>query len=63
MKAPARDRYPEQRASQDDQPLTGAEAAIAWGIALLFFVGLVAVSWYVRRDDFPPHNQPEGPMR
>ena len=63
MKAPARDRYPEQRASQDDQPLTGAEAAIAWGIAILFFVGLVAVSWYVRRDDFPPHNQPEGPMR
>ena len=63
MKAPALDhRYPRQSASQDEQPLTGAETAIAWSIAILFFIGLVALSWYVRRDDFPPHNQPEGPM-
>ena len=52
MKTPAIDRYPEQYGSQDEQPLTGAEMAIAWGIAILFFVDLVAVSWYVRRDDF-----------
>jgi hypothetical protein len=50
-------------ATRDDQPLTGTETAIAWGIAILFFVGLIAVSWYVRRDDYPRHNQPEGPMQ
>jgi hypothetical protein len=61
MKTPAPDRYSEQRASQNDQPLTGAETAIAWSIAILFFVGLVALSWYARRDDFPPYYPPEGP--
>jgi hypothetical protein len=63
MKTPALDRYPVQSASQDDQPLTGTETAIAWSIAILLFVGLIALSWYVRRDDYPRHNQPEGPMQ
>jgi hypothetical protein len=63
MKMPAPESYPEQRASQDDQPLSGTETVIAWSIAILFFVGLVALSWYVRRDDYPPHNQREGPMQ
>lgn len=63
MKTPVRDRYAEQRVSQVNQPLSGTETAIAWGIAILFFAGLVALSWYVHRDDFPPHNQWEGPMQ
>lgn len=63
MKAPARNHYQETHPSQDDQPLSATETAIAWGIAILFFVGLIALGWYVRRDDFPPHNQWEGPMQ
>ncbi len=63
MKTPALDRYQASGASQDEQPLTGAETAIAWSTAILFFVGLIAVSWYVRRDDYPRRNKPEGPMQ
>lgn len=48
---------------EPSRQLTGAETAIGWGIAIVFFVGFLALSWYGRRDDFPSHNQREGPMR
>ena len=47
---------------EPSRPLTGAEMAIGWGVAVLFFIGLVALSWYARRDDFPPYYPREGPM-
>lgn len=62
MKTPRVDRYADPAESQDVQPLTGAEMAIGWGVAVLFFIGLVALSWYARRDDFPPYYPREGPM-
>jgi hypothetical protein len=52
----------ESEFEEPPRPLTGAETAIAWSVAALFFIGLVALSWYARRDDFPPYYPPEGPM-
>jgi len=63
MKSSHLDTYAGQAESQDVEPLTGAEMAIAWSIAILFFAGFVALGWYVHRDDFSPHNQSEGPMQ
>lgn len=63
MKTPRARRYVDQPTGEDAPPLTGTEQAIGWGVAVLFFIGLVALSWYVRRDDFPRYDPPEGPLQ
>lgn len=63
MKSSHRDTYVSRAESQDVQTLTGTEMAIAWSVAVLFFIGFVVVSWYANRSDSPPHNQPEGRMQ
>lgn len=58
----ARTRHYENHAEDDiSQPLTGTEKAIAWSVAAIIIVGIVALGWCVRRDDFP-HYYPEDPM-
>jgi hypothetical protein len=49
--------------SQGRLPLTGAEQAIAWSVVALFVIGIVALGWYARRDDFPPYYPPGEPMQ
>jgi LPXTG-motif cell wall-anchored protein len=62
MKTPRLGRYNGLGESQDALPLTGAEKAIAWSIIALLVLGVAALSWYARRDDFAPYIPREGPM-
>jgi hypothetical protein len=62
MKTP-RNRRVDVSESQDCPPLTGTEQAIAWSVVALFVIGIVALGWYARRDDFPPYHPPGEPMQ
>ena len=53
----------EQHSSQDIPPLTGTEQAIMWSVIAVIVIGIIASSWYVRRNDFPPYYPPEEPMQ
>lgn len=64
MKTPRVQRYADEReSSEPPRPLTTTETAIAWSVVALIVIGVVALGWYVRRDDFPRFYPPEGPMQ
>jgi hypothetical protein len=63
MKTPRSPRHvDESEFEEPPRPLTGTEKAIACGVVALIVIGVVALGWYVRRDDFPPYYPPEEPM-
>ena len=63
MKTPRVQRHgAAQENGEPSEPLSAAEAAIAWGVAALFFIGLIAWSWYSGRNTLPPYRAPEEPM-
>lgn len=62
MKTPRITRHSE-RESHDIRPLTGKEQAIMWTVIAVIAIGIIALGWYVRRNDFPPYYPPEGPMQ
>jgi hypothetical protein len=62
MKTPRHYRRDEYQ-SQDIPPLTATEQAIMWSVIAAIVIGLTALGWYVRRNDFPPYfPPPEEPM-
>lgn len=62
MKTPRANRQ-EERESQDVPPLTGTEQAVVWSVIAVIVIGIIALGWYSRRNDFPPYYPPEGPMQ
>ena len=62
MKTARFDRHEEPQ-SQDVPPLTGTEQAIVWSVIAVIVIGVIALGWYVRRNDFPPYYPPEEPMQ
>jgi hypothetical protein len=64
MKTPrSRRQVKESQYDENPQPLTGTEKTIAWSVVALIIVGVIALSRYARRDDFPPYYPPEEPMQ
>ena len=62
MKTPRHDRH-EESESQDVPPLTGTEQAIVWAVITVIAIGIIALGWYARRNDFPRYYPPEDPMQ
>ena len=62
MKTPRQSRRAE-RESQDAPPLTGTERAITWTVIAVIAIGIIALGWYARRNDFPLYYPPEDPMQ